>query len=179
MTLGHFQLTPPKGGPRCIFCEYSERVSREPRSSSFFFPFSTLMIFNKHMIKKLTCTFGNQSAMRASYWKHTCFFVRLNRIFSHILGFANPLNQNCVFWKTKCPCNNIWKSKKVCLPLFKCCTNIRLFKQKYGVILWNVNILSFPFCKNSNFGYEVSSKRRLGSAMFTTTFILVTHVRLP
>ena len=35
MVLGHFQLTPTKGGPHCIFCEYSERVSRKPWNSSF------------------------------------------------------------------------------------------------------------------------------------------------
>ena len=43
MASGHFQLTPTKGGPRCIFCEYSERVSREPRNSSlhlFFYIFN-------------------------------------------------------------------------------------------------------------------------------------------
>ena len=34
VTLAHFQLTPTKGDPRCIFCEYSECVSREPRNSS-------------------------------------------------------------------------------------------------------------------------------------------------
>ena len=44
--LGHFQLTPHKGGPRFIFCEYSERVSREPRNSSLIF------VFPVHQYKK-------------------------------------------------------------------------------------------------------------------------------
>ena len=35
MTLGHFQLTPTKGGPHYIFCEYSERVSQELPNSSY------------------------------------------------------------------------------------------------------------------------------------------------
>ena len=33
--LSHFQPTPTKGGPRSLFCEYSEHVRREPRNSSF------------------------------------------------------------------------------------------------------------------------------------------------
>ena len=32
-------LIRPKGGPRCIFCEYSERVSREPQNSICFLYF--------------------------------------------------------------------------------------------------------------------------------------------
>ena len=36
----------PKGGPRCIFCEYSEHVSREPQNSSFIlFCFDLLWFF--------------------------------------------------------------------------------------------------------------------------------------
>ena len=39
----HF-LTFPKGGSRYIFCEYSERVSREPRNSSCYFCFRSCAI---------------------------------------------------------------------------------------------------------------------------------------
>ena len=35
----------PKGGPRCIFCEYSERVSREPRNSSFIWILCVFLLF--------------------------------------------------------------------------------------------------------------------------------------
>ena len=33
VTLGHFQLTPTKGGPRFIFSECSERVNQELQNS--------------------------------------------------------------------------------------------------------------------------------------------------
>ena len=28
---------PTKGSPRCVFCKYSERISREPRNSGFIY----------------------------------------------------------------------------------------------------------------------------------------------
>ena len=35
----------PKGGPRCIFCEYSERVIQEPQNCSFILFYSLLYYF--------------------------------------------------------------------------------------------------------------------------------------
>ena len=58
VTLGHFQLTPTKalGSPRCIFCEYSERVSQKPKNSSFLMLYSSFsflpILMNLFLIKK-------------------------------------------------------------------------------------------------------------------------------
>ena len=91
--IGHLKIILTKGSPRCIFCEYSECVSREPQNSSFSYiiSFHISCSFLLYLVKNVS-DFFLISAHSSSSYTHTCLICVLRTV--HLLMINITFN----FW---------------------------------------------------------------------------------